>query len=481
MPKTSKQVQTPSFSHLPSSFRDPAGYIFLDEKQRLHRMITPSGVDDFLLTKNSGLLAALHSEGLLVAHKERAEERSGSIILTPRKIPYITYPFEWSFTMLKDAALLTLRIQKLALGHGMSLKDASAYNVQFANGSPVFIDTLSFEKYIENEPWKAYGQFCRHFFAPLLLMSTVDIRLSQMLREHLDGIPLDLATKLLPSSKKLKPSIFLHIVMHARAQNKKKHVHESSTAKLPKRNLLALLDSLERSIKKLQPKNDDTEWRDYYENTNYSRQSAKKKQEILLDLTAKIPRLDSVLDLGGNDGHYSRVFSDRGITTVCADIDPFAVEYNYTRERAKAGSAMLPLLVDLTNPGGALGWGNEERDAISNRLASKLVLSLALIHHLAISNNVPFAMIARYLSGLGEYLIIEFVPKKDSQVRKLLSTREDVFDNYDEANFEQAFSLYYKLREKRPIPHTSRTLYLFKVRHASKEKSNGKEGEASNL
>ncbi len=212
----------------PSSFRDPAGYIFT-EKSKLYRMINDAGIDDYEELMNSGLYEELIDKSMLVTHKEIKGQKNK--IIQPQYIPVITYPYEWSLEQLKDAALLTLKIQKIALSYGMSLKDASAYNVQFQGSNPVFIDTLSFEKYVEGSPWKAYKQFCQHFLAPIALMHYVHVDLSKLLITNIDGIPLDVAYKLLPKKAKIRPSIALHLGVHSRTQkkySKKTSVKESS-------------------------------------------------------------------------------------------------------------------------------------------------------------------------------------------------------------------------------------------------------------
>lgn len=457
--KTTKKPQN-SGQPLASSFRDPAGFVYRDDKQRLLRHIAPAGMSDYIAVRDAGLYKRLADEGLMITHSE-VSVSDDAIIIAPKEVKTISYPFEWSFSMLRDAALSTLNIQKTALAADMVLKDASAYNIQFLDGKPILIDTLSFEPYKPGEPWVAYGQFCRHFLAPLALMSYTDIRLSQMSRDYIDGIPLDLASKLLPRRARLRPAFFMHLTMHSRAQQSKAQDHKKPTAQVSKTQLLAIIDSLERVIKSLRPRAYRSEWMDYYDNTNYSDESAKSKQKLIADFTKDL-KLDTVIDIGGNDGHYSQPFADKGIDAICPDIDPHAVEYNYRNARKNKQSHMLPLLVDLMNPGGAIGWANEEREAIHERLHADLAMSLALVHHVCISNNVPLPMAAEYFSRFAPYLIIEFVPKSDSQVQKLLATRKDVFPDYVQDKFEEAFQTRFSLVKKANVSGSKRTLYLFK-------------------
>jgi ribosomal protein L11 methylase PrmA len=419
---------------------------------------------------SSGLYDQLVDGGLLVAHSEVSTSPSDPElaykVIQPDVVPFISYPYEWSFTQLKDAALLTLSIAHLALEKGMILKDASAYNIQFVNGKPLLIDTLSFDLYKEGAPWEAYRQFCQHFLAPLALMSLVDVRLSQLLRVYIDGIPLDLASELLPAKTRIGVSgLAVHLHLHARAQ--KQYADKTdpgvSAVRLGKAALLNLLTSLEKTILPLKWQPQGTEWGDYYAVTNYSDDSLKTKGDLVAKFVEKV-KPATAWDLGANNGLFSRECSRRGVETIASDIDPAAVEQDYLAVKANSDGHLLPLVIDLTNPSPAIGWAHAERDSLLDRGPVDLVMALALIHHLAISNNVPLESVAQFFATAGKWAIVEFVPKSDSQVKRLLATRKDIFGNYNEAGFEEAFSLYFKLEEKVPIPGSERTIYLFKKR-----------------
>ncbi|HOR23611.1 SAM-dependent methyltransferase [Candidatus Saccharibacteria bacterium] len=463
--KTSQQLV--NSATLESSFRDPSGFIFKGVDGFIYRQVNKIAAKDFDLLVKSGLYKNLVDNKLLVAHKNVNDYPllgEAYKIIKPQQIPFISYPFEWSFSQLKDAALLTLNIQKTALSYNMALKDASAYNVQFIGGRPILIDTLSFERYQADKPWDAYRQYCQHFLAPLLLMANVDLSMNQMSRIFIDGIPLELATKLLPTRVKVKPAVMMHITMHAKAQKAKAGSAKKVEAKLPKKNLLAIIDNLINVTAKLKKPVKASEWGDYYDrNNNYTEVSLKTKAELVNDFFEGL-NVKTVIDIGGNNGYFSRYLNKSGIFTVCADIDPNAVEANYLLVKKHQESKMLPLLVDFTNPGGGLGWANKEREIITNRLQCDGVLALAIIHHLAISNNLPLEKIAKYLKDFGKYLVIEFVPKSDSQVKKLLATRKDIFNTYNETDFKKAFGLYYSLIKEQRIKDTERTLFLFKSR-----------------
>ncbi|MEX0881309.1 MAG: hypothetical protein WDZ34_00245 [Candidatus Saccharimonadales bacterium] len=453
---------------LSASFRDPSGFVFRDKNGTLLRYVSKSYQREFDFLHSSGLIDELWSKGLLVKHQDYTKQyglpdKDCFKIIKPQEIEFISYPYEWSFSQLKDVALATLKIQKIALQHGMVLKDASAYNIQFVNGLPRLIDTLSFERYQPNEPWVAYRQFCQHFLAPLALAVYVDIRLLKLLREYIDGIPLDLASSLLPAKTKFKPQLSMHIHLHARSQRKYADSRKFKKPKVSLRSLQNLVHSLEAVIDSLKWKPANTEWGDYYSFTNYDDEAFKAKAAIVSKMIKRV-KPANVWDLGANTGEFSRLASQQGVFTVAADVDPVAVEKNYLQVKRQKETSILPLLMDLTSPSPDLGWANQERESLAKRGPTDLIMALALIHHLAISNNVPLVEVAGYLSRLGKYLIIEFVPKEDSQVQKLLVSRKDIFDNYNQAGFEAAFGQHYDLVEAAKVKNSKRTIYLFKAK-----------------
>jgi hypothetical protein len=411
----------------PGSFRDPSGFLFF-RNGRLLRQINRSYAADFDHLMASGLYRSLVDQRLLVSHEvdsSPAEEREGDpyLIIAPQPLPFISYPYEWCFSQLRDAALATLRIEKLALDHGMTLKDSSAYNIQFFRGAPILIDTLSFEKYVEGQPWVAYRQFCQHFLAPLALMARTDVRLSQLLRVHLDGVPLDLASALLPLRSWLSPTFLLHIHLHARSQryfstrghaDARRPTSPSRGRTFSRRALLGLVDSLASAVTRLRWKSSSSEWADYYQTSNYDDAAHAQKRKLVSEYLDVI-QPGVVWDLGANNGLFSRIASEKGIPTYAFDMDPACVEWNYRHCHQDRDTNILPLLLDLTNPSPAIGWANQERKSLGARSHGDTVMALALIHHLAISNNVPLPRIAEFFHTLCRDLVIEFVPKGDSQ------------------------------------------------------------------
>ena len=441
---------------LASSFRDPSGFVF-ERDGVLYRQVNAAYADDLRLLWDSGLYHELAEAGLLVATErvsvDLAPEPGAVAVLRPERAPIVSYPYEWAFGALKDAALTTLEIARRALGRGMVLKDASAYNVQFLRGRPTFIDTLSFETYVEGEPWVAYRQFCGHFLAPLALMALVDVRLGLMLRPYIDGIPLDLAARLLPGSTRFKPGLLAHLHLHAKATTQQAATESVKKASVSKTALLALLDSLKGTVEGLRWEPKGTQWADYYGDTNYTDAAMADKRRRVASFLEGID--GSLWDLGANTGEFSRIGAGLGLQTVAWDVDPGAVERAYAAKH----EGVLPLLLDLANPSPDLGWAGAERDSLEARGPADVVMALALVHHLAIGNNVPLSGIAAYLARLGRRAIVEFVPKEDSQVRRLLGSRRDVFPTYHQEGFEAAFGREFEIERKEPVEGTVRTLY----------------------
>jgi len=437
------------------SFRDPSGSLYIKDGI-LYRKITSVYHEHYKYAKNSGLYEALMKEGLLIHHYE-----DEPTVIVPQKIPFISYPYEWCFSQLKDAALLTLKIQKRALDFDMILKDASAFNVQFLQGKPIFIDTLSFEKYEEGSPWVGYRQFCQQFLGPLLLMKYRDLRMNQISRIFIDGPPLDLISTLLPLRTFLNPLSVFHIHLHAKSQKKFGEKRNIPTWRISKKNLIAFIDNLESGIHCLTLKKQKTEWQNYYQKTNYSELAFKDKKRIVGEFLETLnPK--TVWDLGANTGEFSRLASQKGAEIISFDIDPMTVEENYLEIKKKGEKNLLTLVMDFTNPSSGLGWENEERMSLTERGPVDAVMALALVHHLAISNNVPLSRIAEYFSKLGRHLIVEFVPKTDTQVKKLLATRKDIFPAYEQTSFEKEFSQYFVVNRRENIADSERLLYLMK-------------------
>jgi hypothetical protein len=387
-------------------------------------------------------------------------------VIRPRELPLISYPYEWSFSQLREAALLTLELQRRALGAGMRLKDASAYNVQFDRGRPILIDTLSFEAGDVTEPWPAYRQFCEHFLAPLALIAYRDPRCALMLRDFIDGIPVDYAAALLPWRTRLRPGLLAHLQLHAGAQRRSQAAGPTAEHRQPRRMSQtgqgAILDNLRRTVESLRW-SPGGHWVQYGIETSYSHAGAESKRAIVERMLA-VTGGTVVWDLGANVGTYSTIAAGGGRQVIAYDQDASSVEHHWRTLGPEGRESVLPLVMDLTNPSPALGWALEERRSLVERGPADVLLALALVHHLAIGNNVPLNRIAAFLARLGRWAIVEFVPKEDPMTRHLLAAREDVFPGYTIEGFRDAFGTAFRIVEEAQIEESLRTLFLLELR-----------------
>jgi hypothetical protein len=456
-----------------SSFRDPNGFVFLHDGA-LYRQINKAGEREYRLLIDSGLYRELSGEGLLVAHDEVPLRLPGTApaaaVIRPERIPFISYPYEWCFSQLKAAALLTLELQKRALHRKLVLRDASAYNVQFIGSQPVFIDTLSFGAREEGTPWPAYRQFCQHFLVPLTLWGFGLADLVLLNRIHIDGIPLSVAREVLPYRSWFRPGLLIHIHLHGRAQavdGREVVGRPARQASMSSTAMLALTESLQKTVQRLSWNPPRTVWSSYTGDCSYTAAAQYEKRRIVRELIESAERgteLDTVWDLGANTGDYSRIAADLAQHVISFDLDPAVVEANFRACRERRDVRVLPLVQDLTSPSSAIGWHHRERKSLLQRGPADLALALALIHHLALGSNVPLPAIAAFLSESARCLIIEFVPKEDSQVRRMMALRQDVFPNYTQPAFEAAFGDRFQVSRSVPVADTGRTLYLMERR-----------------
>lgn len=449
-----------------ASFRDPHGFVFR-RGSLLYRQVNEVHRRHFDRFIESGLYDRLVADELLVPHEDvdlsLAAAPDAYRIILPEQIPFISYPYEWSFSMLRDAALATLRIQQLALDHGMSLRDSTAYNLTFHKGRPLFLDTTSFEILRDGQPWVAYRQFCQHFVAPLVLMSLRDARLGQLSRLYIDGVPLDLASALLPARALAKRGIALHIRMHARSQRRHSSDDAPSSGKTRSFSVNAfrgVVASLRKMIERLEGQAGASAWREYYQEADHYSAEAIEGKEALVSAWMDEVGPRTVWDLGANTGRFARLASGAGIETLALDVDPFCVDEMYRTARAESDEHLLPLVQDLANPSSAIGWEGRERAALEDRGPADLILALALIHHLAIANNLSFLSILDQLARLGRWAIVEYVPKDDPKVQLLMANREDVFSEYTVERFESAADTHFKIRHRAQMADSGRTLYL---------------------
>ncbi len=443
----------------PASYRDPSGFIFKHEG-KVYRQVNQVFKEDFDKFISSGLYDELVKDQLLIPHQVIDENLTGDqdwyTTLQPQFIRFISYPYEWCFDMLKDAALLILRLANIAMQYGMILKDASPYNIQWHNGKLIFIDTLSFEKYDETKPWIAYRQYCENFVAPLALMSYLQIPLQSLLLSYPEGLPLTLAKKMLPWKSRLNMHLYLNLHLHASYSNKKSSV--KSTIPFSRQKLSNILKSLEALINPFELRYKGI-WADYYKEAEQRTDYIAAKKKIIETWINNLDKINTAIDAGANDGTFSALLQQKGIFTISADLDHYAINHLYKKAKTNGIDLTNPILIDFANPSPATGLNNKERSSFIDRTHTDLVLALAFIHHLAIGKNIPFEDIAQLFLHLGKKLIVEFVGKQDEKIQFMLQLKKDIYSWYSEENFKNVFEKYYKIISAQPISY-HRTLYL---------------------
>lgn len=457
----------------PDSFRDPEGFVFVSGSKIL-RALWPKGLESYRALRESSLAESLEKDNLLVRSWEVDREgwrNFGPLpegiagILEQTKIPLITFPFEWSFDMLRDAALLHIDLLLRAGQKGYFLKDASPYNLQFMNGSPIFIDVLSFQPYEKGVPWIGYSQFCEGFLFPLLIDAYGQIDFQNILRSYFQGIPVHITKALLNRRHWLRPEVFYHVVLQAIAQKsfsqkppKLKNQFRALNFDLP--TVLSLVGRMKKVIERLSCfSRAQSHWTSYQEDNSYDEKSRYTKKTFIKTHLEKI-RPDTVWDLGCNTGEYTLIAHDYCANVVAFDSDPDCVNQLYLYCKRKNITKVLPLVMDITNPSPGLGVNLAERSSIYERGTPDCILALALIHHLCIAQNIPMSMLFHCFIKLGaRYALVEFVPKTDPMVLHLLTNRDDVYSWYTKETFEEEAMRFFVIVEKVELPNSGRILY----------------------
>jgi hypothetical protein len=448
-----------------SSYRDPDGYVAYVGEEVVRCVLNDNS--PILDPAYRKFFDAAARKGLLVPY-EKMESAPGVLGTTFKltRLPFVSYPYEWGFEQLKEAAIVTLDICLLALEHGLSLKDATAFNVQMFEGRMVFIDHTSFEKTDGMLPWRPYSQFCRHFIAPLLVTSRTGRNANKSFLVNLEGMDLGEAAASLPWMSRFNPSVFVHIYLHSKMIQSFQDTSKSQSIKAKRTgSQKAYLQHLRNVVEKISPPKYDTEWHRYYTFTNYENAAFADKEAVIRKVMAH-RKYGCAWDMGGNNGHFSRIMVESAGTVVSMDIDYGAIDLNWAINRKKGAANIYPLVQDMTNPSPALGFGNAERKTIDERSKPDIMFALALVHHLAVTYNVPFSMMAQRFSRNGAELAVEYVDRDDSQFVKLLRSKDDEYDHYNRAEFERAFGKWFDLIERHDIPGTSRTLYHYAPKKA---------------
>ena len=450
------------------SFRDPAGKIFY-HKNKIYRKLNKLGKKrlNFILEKN--ILEESIKNNYLVNSKIVKIENdlkinNEDLIFEHEKIPFISYPYEWTFSQLKSAAIHHIDFHLFLLEKNATLIDASAYNVQFRGSQPIFIDLLSLKKYEEGEYWTGHKQFCENFLNPLILKSKKGINFNNWFRGNLEGIHTSDLNNTLSFFDKLSYNIFVHVfllnILDIKSKKNKSLKVKKNKSKFPKKNFISMLKQLKTFILGLKDKKNLTTWQNYSKENSYKINEEKEKITIVKNFCVK-NKINNLLDLGCNDGVYSKNALSAGCNYVVGfDFDTNAIDRAF-QDSVKSKLNFLPLYLDASNPSSNLGWNETERKSLKERAKFDGVVALAFEHHLAIAKNIPLENVIKWIMFLAPKGLIEFVPKNDDTVKKMLELKGDIFLDYNVENFEKYVLKFGKIISKNVISESGRTIYEF--------------------
>lgn len=464
----------------PGSFRDPDSAVFTVDGTVL-RGLSGRAADDWERLSGTAFFGRLTEAGQVVrtvVHEGEAPPsprgRPWARVLEHERIPIVSYPYEWPFAMLREAAALHLEVLSAALDEGVSLKDGTAYNVQFVGSRPVFIDIGSFEA--STGPWPGYRQFCQTMLFPLLVQAHLRVPYQPLLRGAIDGLtPSDVAgmfSGLRRFRKGVLRNVTLHSVLERRVTTASETVKSdlkssgfsTELAKATTRNLLKLVRSLDVPKRASAAGDDRSVWSDYRDTCSYSAEDAAAKQAFVrAALGERNPGL--VLDLGANDGEYSLLAAEHADHVVAVDGDERVIDLLYRRLRNAGDEKVLPLVMNLVDPSGGIGWRNRERAPFVERVRPDVTLALALIHHLTIAANVPLPEVVAWLASFGGRVVVEFPHVDDVQVKRLLANKPaGLFDDYQRGAFEALLAEQFLVHRQETLPGGTRTLYLVEAK-----------------
>jgi SAM-dependent methyltransferase len=461
----------------PSSFRDPANRVFYAGDLVL-RGLGPGAVEDWEALAGTNFFPAMVAEGkicrtepvdparLADAAPAAADLAGWATVLRHERIPYVSYPYEWSFAMLRDAALLHLEMLLAALDEGITTKDGSAYNLQWRGVAPVFIDVGSFARVRDGEPWAGYRQFCQTMLYPLLLQAHLDVGFQPWLRAQIDGIEPGQLRRLFGGLRRFKAGVFKHVHLHDAVQSRfSGTTTESARADLraagfSRELTVATVRALAKLVRRLDWQPPATGWTGYRATCTYSDEDRARKAEFVARALKAAGKSALVLDLGANDGAYARLAAEHARYVVAVESDAAVVDRLYRQLRDERQERILPLVMDLANPSPGLGWRGRERAAFDQRPAADAVLALALVHHLAIGRNIPLPEVLDWLAGLGRRLVVEFVDPTDPMARRLLANKPaGLFPDYHREAFERLLAERFTVETREELPSGTRTLY----------------------
>lgn len=460
---------TSELTPVSGSFRDPKGSVARNASGDVFRLISEAGRSDFEDLEASGLFAELISRRKLIDHTVLRPSQEGrpdeaEIVLQHPRLPMVSYPYEWCFQQMKDAALLQLELYLDSLEFGKTLSNATAYNIQFVQAKPIFIDTLSFTPYVPGQFWAGQEQFTEQFLNPLLLTASSGLPFNDTYRGALTGIPSDMISAVLPFRRKLSWRYINYIHLPRRSQKRLRASNGAHNPKvtgtLPKEGFQFILKQLRAWVRSLAPSAATSNWSEYTQTRTYGDQSVSQKRQFIAECVAAT-RPSQVLDIGCNTGEFSFLALEAGAGHVVGlEGDHQALSTAYDRA-SSVGASFLPIYQDLTNPSPSQGWANEEREPLSQRVSADFLLALAILHHIVISGNVPLERALSYVLGLAPTGVIEWVPKSDPMVQTLLRNRADIFETYHQVAFESALTALGVVVQKQMRLDNGRRLYFY--------------------
>lgn len=460
-----------NFSIEPSSFRDNLGNIYYVDN-RVIRTINSNGKKNFKYIVDEKILDESIKNNFLINTKIINKDELPSFfskfeyVVESESIPYISYPYEWSFEQLKCAAIHHLNFQIFLFEKGAVLRDSSAYNIQFIGSKPIFIDLLSIKQYREGDYWIGYKQFCENFLNPLLLGSIKGVQHNSWFRGNLEGIPTIELNKILNLNDKLSFNVFSHVYLQAKLNvksiesSKKVYKNYNNLKKLSKNSYISIVKQLKDWILKLSFKKENSIWQNYSNKNTYDNNEYNQKKFIVSKFIKK-KNPSTVFDLGCNDGNYSNLCLESGAKSVIGfDFDHNAISKAFL-EANKNKINFLPLVLDATNPSPNHGWFQKERKGFLERFKSEVLIALAFEHHLVIGKNIPIEQFIDWILKISNNGLIEFVPKSDETIQKMLVSREDIFSNYSETEFENCLKSKSNIINKDIITKSRRVIFEY--------------------